>query len=188
MSGRPWTNDEDKLLIGLYENTDRFVLLDKLDRSWDAIMIRARSLKVKRSHARQYPSEGLLVRFYRQYVINDITGCWDWVGRLDPDGYSVFFVERVGVRGHRFSYEKFVGPIESGNVIHHKCHNKACINPEHLEQMTPVAHKNEHVVDAHKKQVFCVHGHEFTEENTYWYPNQNKRKCRACRRVGGKPS
>lgn len=29
----------------------------------------------------------------------------------------------------------------------------------------------------------CIHGHEFTPENTYYSPTINKRECRECKRV-----
>lgn len=88
------------------------------------------------------------------------------------------------VRAHRFIYEYFHGEIDSNLVIHHKCYNRKCVNPTHLEQVTSrkntldINSKNQAAVNARKTH--CIHGHEFTPENTYVFPS-GYRQCRACR-------
>ena len=37
---------------------------------------------------------------------------------------------------HRVMYEKKFGKIEEGLVLHHKCENHICVNPDHLEKVT----------------------------------------------------
>lgn len=34
---------------------------------------------------------------------------------------------------HRFSYIIHFGPIPDGYEVNHKCHNKPCVRPDHLE-------------------------------------------------------
>ena len=62
--------------------------------------------------------------------------CWEWTGRLDRDGYGRFSTGEGTVLAHRISWEKARGPIGIGNVIDHLCHNTACVNPDHLREVT----------------------------------------------------
>jgi hypothetical protein len=60
------------------------------------------------------------------------TSCWTWRGVYEKSGYVRF----GGRPAHRLVYEALVGPIPEGLVIDHVCHNKLCMNPEHLEAVT----------------------------------------------------
>jgi hypothetical protein len=72
--------------------------------------------------------------FARNFEIDDVTGCWNWLGNLDAKGYG--FIGARGphrVRAHRFAWETYVEPIPEGHQIHHRCLNTSCVNPDHLE-------------------------------------------------------
>lgn len=65
------------------------------------------------------------------------TGCWDWQGLKDVNGYGVLKDNGKRVRAHRFSYEFNVGKIPAGAIVMHTCDNPACTNPNHLVVGTP---------------------------------------------------
>lgn len=109
-------------------------------------------------------------------------GCWEWRSRIDPGtGYGR---TRQGW-AHWISYERYVGPIPDGLQIDHLCRNRKCVNPEHLEAVTPRVNMlrgnapSAIVVRTNR----CKRGHELTEENVYRRPDTGTRQCRACIRL-----
>jgi hypothetical protein len=64
-------------------------------------------------------------------------GCWNWRGHVGRIGYGQFSVNGVATNAHRVAYELWVGEIPEGSVVHHKCSVKACVNPAHLQAITP---------------------------------------------------
>src|SRR3990172_7183613 len=64
------------------------------------------------------------------------SGCWEWQGAT-VRGYGVVGKVRHLLYVHRVTYEHFVGPIPSGLQIDHVCRNPLCVNPWHLEAVTP---------------------------------------------------
>ncbi len=80
--------------------------------------------------------EKLLKTFFR-FVTPSICGCWEWQGRIH-NGYPSCPTPSGNTKwAHRVSYALFNGPIKEGMHIDHNCRNRTCVNPAHLEQMTP---------------------------------------------------
>ncbi len=115
--------------------------------------------------------------------VNKTDTCWLWTGAKTKYGYGMIWVGGRYAMAHRYSYERFVGPIPKGLDIDHLCRVIACVNPAHLE---PVTHRENllrgnTVAAAHAAVTHCPQGHEYTPENTYVSP-QGERNCRACGR------
>jgi hypothetical protein len=113
----------------------------------------------------------------------DESGCWVWTGaRIANEKYPYGVVTQGGKRrgAHRVFYERFIGPIPDGLVLDHLCENPPCVNPAHLEPVTNSVNLDRgnppNVV--HREKTHCIHGHEFTPENTYRW--KGLRSCRTC--------
>lgn len=114
-------------------------------------------------------------------------GCWLWTGYLDPGGYARVTIDDVRTVAHRVSWEYFVGPIPEGLTIDHRCRQRSCINPYHLEVVSlrdNILRGNATgAVNARKTQ--CSKGHPLSGPNLYTTP-QGRRICRVCRRVNAR--
>ena len=70
------------------------------------------------------------------YKVNARTGCWEWQRHIHHSGYAAIGRAYGGGQAHRFIYELFCGPISEGLHLDHRCRNRSCVNPDHLEPVT----------------------------------------------------
>lgn len=74
--------------------------------------------------------------FKGKYYINE-NGCWIWLAAQKSSGYGAQWWNGRLWPAHRLMWiDKNGGEDPTGYDIAHNCHNKLCINPEHLSLTT----------------------------------------------------
>lgn len=113
----------------------------------------------------------------------DSDGCWLYAGKMNAYGYGFITSGRkLRAMAHRAMYETIIGPIPEGLQLDHLCRVTQCINPDHLEPVTPRVNvlRSHSVTSAKARQTHCKRGHPFNDRNTYRH--ENHRRCRVCMR------
>jgi hypothetical protein len=118
------------------------------------------------------------------------SGCWIWGGTIAQHGYGIVNGYGFGTTdpkrqyAHRVFYILYKGPVPEGMEIDHLCRVRCCVNPDHLEAVTPKVNRlrGESFAAKHARKTHCPYGHPLVPENLVkistrpWY-----RGCRECK-------
>lgn len=114
------------------------------------------------------------------------TGCTIWLGWTNSDGYGIFGNGRFGSAvAHRWAYENIARrTVPEGYVVHHKCHNRWCVNVDHLEAIPRL--ENVALGDAPGWRIHrtgaCARGHKLLDHGKVI---DGRLRCALCwRRMG----
>ena len=91
------------------------------------------------------------------------TGCLLWLGYRDRDGYGQIKAAGRVWQAHRYGYHALHG-FDTGLELDHRCKNRWCVNPDHLEPVT--RQENE----SRKYRLLCRNGH----------PRKQGTRCAQC--------
>lgn len=109
--------------------------------------------------------------------------CWLWIGPLDKDGYGSFYLRRRNRRAHRVAWFAMNGPIPEGMVVNHVCGRRNCVNPRHMNVVTPrenTLRDSRSIPYINSQKRTCTKGHPFDKVVTY--SSRAQRICSICER------
>jgi len=125
----------------------------------------------------------------RARIVVAVSGCHEWTGYRDSDGYGSISVDGKMIATHRLAWFLANGPIPPGMQVLHHCDNPPCGQTEPSEAFPDghlflgtnadnVADKIAKGRDQNQRKTHCWQGHPFNAANTYAY--RGRRQCRAC--------
>lgn len=133
-------------------------------------------------------TEADYLRFVSKVDFHAPNGCHEWRGYVMPNGYGQFGLGGSRKNGggmryaHRVSYAMhYSSGIPCGMSIDHRCRNRRCVNPAHLEAVTQRENNARSLLcpsTINRAKTHCSRGHAYNEKNTRWYGG--KRECRPC--------
>lgn len=115
-----------------------------------------------------------------KYIVRP-NGCWEWVRAIQSQGYGSVGYQGRTFLAHRLSYMLAVGPIPAEHDLHHKCNNRRCINPKHLQPLKRVAHfrLSDSPFSRNAFKTHCAKGHALEGTNLF-IDTRGRRQCREC--------
>lgn len=66
--------------------------------------------------------------------VADLGPCWEFDGPKMGKGYGSVQIDGRAYLAHRISFDHHNPPLKPCEVARHRCDNKTCVNPDHIER------------------------------------------------------
>lgn len=118
------------------------------------------------------------------------SGCWEYQGARGHKGHGYVTIRQRQVYTHRVVYEAMVCEIPDGLHLDHLCCNPPCVNPSHLDPVTPRINNlrsatSPAAINARKTE--CDYGHPLSGDNLR-VEASGRRICRTCKSATSRES
>lgn len=107
----------------------------------------------------QFIAKPKSISYYQRFVLDRISvchssKCWLWQSSIHRDGYGKVSLKPFW-QAHRVSYYAFKHYTYKENLlVLHRCHNRKCVNPEHLYQGTHKDNARDTIVSGRGRGLF----------------------------------
>jgi len=98
------------------------------------------------------------IRFWPK--VKKSTNCWLWNASTNIDDYGVFSIRRKTYPAHRISYFLRYPDFDQSLELDHLCHNRSCVNPDHLDPVTHPENLNRGIC-SNREKTACPRGHPY---------------------------
>lgn len=134
------------------------------------------------------PDRRALRRLFSKIAVDRQSGCWNWTGCLNHNGYGKVTYAYQDTTAHRLMYAWLVAPISRAREVvidHVVCSNRRCCNPAHVAISTTkdnVLRSETGPCAVNARKTHCKRGHLLpTERNRH-----GSRVCRVCQAEDGR--
>jgi len=124
----------------------------------------------------QANTPAILPRHIRRNIVSGDGTCWLWTRSLSRDGYGWASLGDRTYQAHRLVYTLLIGELPEGLILDHLCRMRHCVNPDHLEPVTPRENLRRSPLTPTGMDDCAACGSVFT-----W--NGHQRRCLKCQRV-----
>lgn len=98
--------------------------------------------------------------------VRKTSSCWIWIA-ANVNKYGVFRINGANQIAHRVSYQWANGEISDDVQLDHMCHNRSCVNPDHLRFADYVLNGQNRSA-ANKNSKSGIRGVYWIEERQCW--------------------
>lgn len=113
----------------------------------------------------------LTKRFFKK--VDQSGSCHEWTASRMTGGYGLFVIEKRNHSAHRVAYEIAYGPFDQTMQVDHVCHNRGCVNPQHL-RLVNARQNSENRAGATRRSKSGIRGVSWHSQSKKWWATAGK--------------